>query len=81
VKEYTLPLKEDTATILKGFFAGKMPSVKAFKVPDKPIDMLSDQRQLFLPVPVASTKNVTISIAVNHVNSELAPMGAQNRTF
>ena len=39
-KEYTLPLKKDTATILKGFFAGKMPGVKAFKVPDKPIDML-----------------------------------------
>jgi len=39
-KEYTLPLKEDTATVLKGFFVGKMPGVKAFKVPDKPIDML-----------------------------------------
>ncbi len=39
-KEYTLPLKEDTATVLKGFFAGKMPGVKALRVPDKPVDML-----------------------------------------
>jgi len=39
-KEYTLPLKEDTAAILKGLFAGKMPSTKAFKVPNKPVDML-----------------------------------------
>ncbi len=39
-KEYTLPLKEDTAAILEDFFAGKMPGVRAFKVPAKPIDML-----------------------------------------
>ena len=39
-KEYTLPLKKDTAVILKSYFAGKMPSSKAFRVPDKPIDML-----------------------------------------
>jgi len=39
-KEYTLPLKKDTATILKSYFAGRMPGAKAFRVPDKPIDML-----------------------------------------
>ncbi len=39
-KEYTLPPKEDTATVLKGFSAGKMPGVKALRVPDKPVDML-----------------------------------------
>ena len=39
-KEYTLPLKKDTAAILEDFLAGKMPGVKAFKVSAKPIDML-----------------------------------------
>ena len=39
-KEYTLPLKKDTATTLKSYFAGRMPGTKAFRVPDKPIDML-----------------------------------------
>ena len=39
-KEYTLPLKKDTAIILKSYFAGKMPRSKAFKVPNKPVNML-----------------------------------------
>jgi hypothetical protein len=39
-KECTLPLKEDTAAILKDIFTGKMPRTKAFKVPDKPVNML-----------------------------------------
>lgn len=31
--------------------------------------------------PVASTKNVTINVTFNHVNSKPGPMGPKNRIF
>ena len=39
-KQSVVSLKKDTAAELKGFFAGKMPGVQAFKVPDKTVKMI-----------------------------------------
>jgi len=39
-REGTLPLRADTAAELQGFFAGKLPTAQAFKVPEKTADML-----------------------------------------
>jgi len=36
---------------------------------------------IIISLPVASTKNVTINVTFNHVNSKHGPMGPENRIF
>ena len=36
----TLPLKSQTAETLKSYLSGKLPSIKAFSIPDKPSNMI-----------------------------------------
>lgn len=73
-RQDTLPLRPDTAAVLKEFFANKMPNTQAFLVPDKPVEMLkADLEEAAIPY-VDDTERYADFHSLRHTTGTLLAM-------